>query len=146
MISNQVRLTIARPASDVFAHVTDPRQFSQFNSIVEPTNILSKTPPAVGSTFTLNVHDGAQAVPVRVEVTRYDPSKMFAYRSLSGEPLSVLARYFFDDEGSKTRIIYAQELTPHRPPDTTGAGNIQRDIQTHLEHDLAQLKASLETT
>jgi uncharacterized membrane protein len=144
MIENQVIITIDCPADIVFAHLTNPNNFANFDSVIEKTSILSKTPAAVGSEFTMDVRDGEQRVPVTFRVTRFDPSRFFAYRSISGTETTIVVRYFLEDEASKTRITFLQQVDPGGPIDQTRADAIRHETQQRIEHDFQQLKAALE--
>jgi carbon monoxide dehydrogenase subunit G len=144
MIENQVIITIDRPADVVFAHLTNPKNFANFDSVIEKTSILSQTPAAVGSEFTMDIRDVEQRIPVTFRVTRFDPHRFFAYESVLGTDMSIVVRYFLEDEGSKTQITYHQQIDPGDSIDQARADVIQRETQQRIERDFQQLKAALE--
>lgn len=144
MIENQVIVTINCPADVIFAHLTDPKNFANFDSIVDKTNILSQTPAAVGSEFTMDIRDGEHRTPVTFRVTRFDPHRFFAYESVSGTELSIVVRYFLTTEGEKTELTFNQQIDPGNAIDSARAEAIRQETQQRIERDFQKLKQALE--
>jgi uncharacterized protein YndB with AHSA1/START domain len=112
MIKFTVGTDIARPVTDVFGYVTDPAKLATWQ-----TNTISAVPqddkPIGPGSRVREVHraPGGKQLASLVEVSEYDPNRVFALRMLEG-PLPIHARITFDPTELGTRL----QLDAHGQP------------------------------
>jgi uncharacterized protein YndB with AHSA1/START domain len=104
MIEFTVGTEIRRPPAEVFAYVTDPAKLATWQ-----TNTISAAPetdqPFGPGTRVREVHraPGGKQLASLVEVSEYEPNRVFALRMLEG-PLPVHARITFEEAEAGTRV------------------------------------------
>ena len=112
MIQFTVSAEIARPPTEVFAYVTDPTKLAtwQTNTISAVTE--DDQPLGVGTRLR-EVHraPGGKELASLVEVSEYEPDRVFALRMLEGA-LPIHARITFDPNEQGTRV----QFTAHGQP------------------------------
>jgi uncharacterized protein YndB with AHSA1/START domain len=117
MIKFTVATEIARPATEVFAYVTDPAKLATWQ-----TNTISAVPednqPFGLGTRLREVHraPGGKQLASLVEVSEYEPDRVFAMRMLEGA-LPIHARITFEPTELGTRMqldAYGQPSGPIR--------------------------------
>jgi uncharacterized protein YndB with AHSA1/START domain len=112
MIKFTVGTEIARPVTDVFQYVTDPAKLATWQ-----TNTISAVPqddkPIGLGTRVREVHraPGGKELASLVEVSEYEPSRVFALRMLEGL-LPIHARITFEASDLGTRL----QLDAHGQP------------------------------
>jgi uncharacterized protein YndB with AHSA1/START domain len=77
-------IEIDRPQADVFAYVTDPTRFVEWQKHVLSGRMDGSGPAEVGSKCVTTRQIGFAKRPVTAEVTRLDPPKHWAVRGLDG--------------------------------------------------------------
>ena len=77
-------IEIARPAEDVFAYVTDPSRFSEWQDDVVSARFETAQPPGVGSRFRTIRRMGRNERVVTQEITAYAPPTSWAARGIDG--------------------------------------------------------------
>jgi len=112
MIQFTVEIEIVRPAGDVFAYITDPTKLATWQ-----TNTLSLVagedgPLRVG-TPPREVHSapGGKQLASLVEVSEYEPDRVFALRMLEGA-LPIDARITFEPMELGTQVLLAAHGRP----------------------------------
>lgn len=102
MSSFSTSIRIARAVEDVFAYVSDPRNFPAWNSAVVAVS-------GEGPRFVM--HRQLPGGPVRndVEITRCEPPSVFAIRTTSG-PTPLRYRYRFEPAGDGTLLTLDAEV------------------------------------
>jgi uncharacterized protein YndB with AHSA1/START domain len=112
MIQFTVGTEIARPPTDVFAYVTDPAKLAtwQTNTI---SAVAENAQPFGLGTRMREVHraPGGKQLASLVEVSEYEPDRVFALRTLEG-PLPIHARITFESTELGTRL----QLDAHGQP------------------------------
>lgn len=112
MIEFSVETEIARAPEEVFAYVTDPAKLPTWQ-----TNTVSITQEGDGplglGTRLREVHSapGGKELKSLVEVSEFDPPKVFALRMIEG-PLPIDGRIVLEPAGDGTRITFAGSGQP----------------------------------
>jgi uncharacterized protein YndB with AHSA1/START domain len=75
---------IERPQSEVFAYVTDPSKFSEWQAGVESGSTEDGATPKVGSTCITMRRVGASTRQVTSRVTQLDPPRSWGVRGING--------------------------------------------------------------
>ena len=101
-------IEIARTPAEVFAYVTDPSRFSEWQDAVVSAHLEDDRPPGPGSRMKLTRRMGGREQTVTSELTEYNPPRSYAFRAIDGpvrlsgkgrvEPLDGGARSRFDFE------------------------------------------------
>lgn len=143
MIDFTVAIAIDRPASDVFAYVTDPARLPTWQTNTVEVEQLTDGPLGVGTQLH-EVHraPGGRRATSRVEVVEHEPPRRFALRILDG-PLPVDGSFAFAPAGGGTRV----ELHAHGAPSgplRLASPLLRRVLRRQFTADLARLKRVLE--
>ncbi len=115
MIQFTVGTEIGRRPAEVFAYVTDPAKLAtwQTNTI----SAVADTDRPVGlGTRVREVHraPGGRQLASLVQVSEYEPDRLFAPRTLDG-PLPITARITFEPTKFGTRLQFAAHGQPSGP-------------------------------
>ncbi|PWU46488.1 hypothetical protein DLE60_01920 [Micromonospora globispora] len=105
-------IEIARPPDEVFAYVTDPSRFAEWQDDVVRAEAAG--PPVVGSRFTTTRRIGGVERTMTQEVTESSPPRRWAVHGVDGpirpnvtinvEPL---------DDGARSRVTFALDFEGH---------------------------------
>ena len=104
---------IGAPPAEVFAYVTDPSHFTEWQdavvSAVLEDDVLSR-----GSRILLTRKTGPQTQTVTSEITEYNPPHGYAFRVLDG-PVRAIGRGTLAplDEGARTRYQFELDFEGH---------------------------------
>ena len=106
---------IARPCEEVFAYVTDPSRFAEWQFDVVSVHIEGDRPPGVGSRFTTIRRIGHGDRTMTQEITEISPPRSWAAHGVTGpirpnvdvtvEPLA---------DGTRSRVTFALDFDGHR--------------------------------
>jgi uncharacterized protein YndB with AHSA1/START domain len=142
VIRFETSVQIARPVEEVFAYVSEPENFSRWNSAVRTVR-RTMGEGEVGSTFTM-VRDlpGGRAEN-ELEITVLDRPATFAIRTVSG-PTPFVYRYAFSDGAGVTLLALDAQV------ELSGIGELlgplaRRAVKTGVDANLATLKDVFET-
>ncbi|WP_077488728.1 SRPBCC family protein [Sinomonas mesophila] len=83
MISIEDRITIARPAEDVFAFIADLNNIPTWQSEVVTSKVVTPGPTRVGTRFTEDVKMGPRRTTANCEVTEFAPGSMMGFTATS---------------------------------------------------------------
>src|SRR5450755_4643022 len=110
MIQFTVGTEIARPPSEVFAHVTDPAKLATWHTI---SAVAEDDQPFGLGARVREVHraPGGKQLASLVEVSEYEPDRVFGLRMLEG-PLPIHARITLEPTELGTRV----QLDAHGQP------------------------------
>ena len=145
MIEFTVGTEISSPVAEVFAYVTDPAKLATWQTSTISAATESERPFGPG-TRVREVHraPGGKQLASLVEVSEYEPNRVFALRMLQG-PLPVHARITFEATEAGTRL----QLEAHGRP-SGRMRLIQPFIRLILKRQFAAycatLKQALENT
>ncbi len=106
MIQFTVHTEIARPATEVFAYVTDPSKLAAWQTNAISAVAEEDRPLGLGARVR-EVHraPGGKHLASRVEVSEYEPDRVFALRMLEGA-LPIHARMTFEPTEVGTRVQF----------------------------------------
>jgi uncharacterized protein YndB with AHSA1/START domain len=143
MIDFTIETEIARPVSEVFAHVTDPSKLATWQRSTVSAIPEGDGPIALGTRLR-EVHraPGGRELASRVEVSEYEPDSVFALHMLEGA-LLLDARIVFEPTEDGTRMRFRVHGQP------AGAMRLaqpllRRSLKRQFERDCAMLKQLLE--
>ena len=142
MIAFQTDVRIARPIDEVFAYVSDPRNFPRWNSAVQVVRETSAAGHGLASTYLMERKlPGGRAVN-ELKIVASESPREFGIRATAG-PTPFLYRYRFTAENGETVMkLDAQVELP-------GAAALlpqlaRRAVRKGVDDNLATLKHVLE--
>jgi uncharacterized protein YndB with AHSA1/START domain len=145
MIQFTIETEIARPVSEVFAYVTDPTKLATWQTNTISAIVEGEGPLALGTRLR-EVHraPGGKQLTSLVEVSEYEPDRVFALRMLEGA-LPIHARITFEPTEQGTQIRFAAHGQP------SGAMRLaepvlNRSLKRQFDGYCANLKRALEST
>jgi uncharacterized protein YndB with AHSA1/START domain len=115
MIEFTIETEIERPVGEVFAFATDPAKLPSWQTNTVTAELLGDGPLRLGSRLR-EVHrgPGGKELESVVEVSEYEPDRLFALRMVEGA-LPVHARLAFEPEGEGTRMRFTVHGRPSGP-------------------------------
>jgi hypothetical protein len=136
---------IARSPEDVFAYVTDPSRFTEWQEAVVSADRVDTGPTQVGSTIKLTRRMGGREQTMTSELTDYSPPRSYAFRVLDG-PVRALGRGLIEPvgDGTSSRFDFQIDFEGH------GLGKlllplVRRSAKKELAQSHANLKRQLES-
>jgi hypothetical protein len=142
VITLETDVRIARPLEEVFAYVSEPLNFPDWNSAVQTVRNTSPAGTGVGSTYLMERElPTGRAVNELEVLTREWPSE-FAIRTTFG-PTPFLYRYGFSSENNETVVQLNAEI------DLSGPAALlpqlaRRGVKQGVDDNFAMLKRILE--
>jgi hypothetical protein len=129
----------------VFAYATDRSHLPDWQVGVVSVREMGDAPLAVGSKAAVNRRVGPRELHRTEEVTKLDPPRAWAYRSVGG-PVTVIATYTIEplDGGKRSRVKLALDLEGH------GVGRlliplvVRRQTRKQVPATVRRLKERLE--
>ena len=106
-MSTSTSIEVDRPAVDVFAYVTDPGRFHEWQNGVTKGHLATAGPPSVGDRCLTTRRIGFAERPVTSEVTNVDPPHNWGVRGIDGPvraAVDVTVEPLDDDERSTVTI------------------------------------------
>ena len=139
-------IEIARPPDEVYAYVTDPSRFPEWQHDVVRVHLEADRPPGVGARFTTTRRIGRVEQTTTQEVTRLDPPRSWAACGVDGpfRPSAAIAVAPLDG-GARSRVTFTLDfegqgigrllpLEVIRRMAAKGAPRSYRNLQERLEH------------
>jgi uncharacterized protein YndB with AHSA1/START domain len=137
-------IEISRSPDEVFAYITDPARFTEWQDDVVSVRLAGGGPPTVGSRFTTVRRIGRTQRTMTQEITKIDPPSSWAVHAVDGpirphvnitvEPLS---------DGTRSRVTFALDFEGHgfgellvpmvRRMASKGAPRSYRNLKERLE-------------
>lgn len=144
MIDFTIETEIARPTSAVFAYVTDPSKLATWQKSTVSAIPEGGGPLGLGTRLR-EVHraPGGKELASRVEVSEYEPDRVFALRMLEGA-LPLDARIVFEstEKGTQLRFrVHGQPTGPMRIAQPL----LRRTLKRQFASDCERLKQMLES-
>jgi uncharacterized protein YndB with AHSA1/START domain len=137
---------IARSPQDVFAYVTDPSRFTEWQDAVVSARLEGDGPPRQGSRLKLTRRTGRREQTLTTELTEYSPPRSYAFRGIDG-PIRPIGKGTVEPVGDGERSRFRFEL------DFEGKGIgklllplVRRQAQQELLQTHENLKRRLEST
>jgi uncharacterized membrane protein len=142
VIGLQTSIVVGRPIEEVFAYVSDPRNYPSWNSAVQIVRPISPGSEGVGSTYSMERRLPAGRATNQIEVVVHEYPGEFAIRTTSG-PTPFLYRYRFAGEGDRTVVELDGQV---ELPALTGIIQplVRRAVKQGVDDNLAMLKLILE--
>ena len=103
MIAFESEVGIDRPVEEVFAYVSDPRNFHSWNSAVRDVRPSSTAANGPGSTYTMKRQLPTGVATNQLEIVALEQPYDFAIRTTAG-PTPFLYRYRFGVENGETIV------------------------------------------
>jgi uncharacterized protein YndB with AHSA1/START domain len=100
---------IARPQDEVFAYVTDPSKFEEWQAGVEGGSTDAGTAPRVGAKCTTTRRIGGTAREVTSEITMIDPPTRWAIHGIDG-PIRAIVNVTVEPLNGSTQSCVTIEL------------------------------------
>ena len=135
---------VSRPAEEVFAYVTDPSTFPEWqNGVVR--GHMNESPTRVGSECTTVRNIGGREREVHTTITDYDPPRRWADRGVHG-PIRAIVEVLVEPiaDGSQSRVTINLDFTGH------GIGRllvplvVRRQAAREMPENMRRLKQRLE--
>lgn len=141
-IANSVE--IARRPEDVFAYVTDPRRFHEWQDAVVRAEPEGDGPMAAGSRLKLTRRMGKREQTMTSQMTEYDPPRSYAFRVVDG-PVRAIGKGVVEPVGEdRSRFSFELDFEGH------GIGKlllplVRRSAKKELLETHGSLKRKLES-
>ena len=98
-----------RPPQEVFDFVTNPANHAQWQSGTESAEWTSDGPPGVGSTFEVVAKFMGRKIKTEVEITGWDPPKMYGFKLVAG-PFPVAGTSRFEQNDNCKHMTLAGQI------------------------------------
>jgi uncharacterized protein YndB with AHSA1/START domain len=137
---------INRRPEDVFAYVTDPSRFSEWQDAVVSASLQGSGPPQPGSRLTLTRRMGKREQTMTSELTEYSPPRSYAFRVIDG-PVRAFGKGRFEPlgEGDRTRFTFELDFEGHGIGKVLVPLVVRRQAAKELPESHANLKNRLES-
>ena len=143
MIDFTVETPIERPAGEVFAYATDPERLATWQTNTVSSTLEGPGPLGLGSRLR-EVHrgPGGKEFPSVVEVTEYEPDRVFALQVREGTPVHARMTFEPTERGTCLRFRAHGRLTG---PMRLAEPLLGRMLRRQFTEQCATLKRVLET-
>jgi uncharacterized protein YndB with AHSA1/START domain len=137
---------IDRSPADVFAYVTDPSHFAEWQDAVVRAETLDDGAPHQGSRISLTRRLGKREQTMTSELTAYDPPEGYAFRVVDG-PVRARGQGRFEplDDGKRTRFTFELDFDGHGIGKLLVPLVVRRQAAKELPESHANLKRRLES-
>jgi uncharacterized protein YndB with AHSA1/START domain len=142
MIAFATSVGIERPIEEVFAYVSDPRNFPRWNSAVQAVRPTAQGSSSVGSTYTMERRLPSGHATNQLEIVALERPREFAIRTTAG-PTPFLYRYRFAAQNGGTSVHLDAQV------ELDGVAALaswlaRRAVRKGVDDNLATLKLILE--
>lgn len=136
---------IDRRPEEVFAYVTDPSHFTEWQAAVVSAHAEGTGPLQQGSTMVMTRRMGKREQTMTSEYTEYDSPRSYAFRVLDG-PVRALGKGSFEPlgEGDRTRFTFDIDFEGHGIGKLLVPLVVRRQAQKELAQSHQDLKRTLE--
>ena len=136
---------IDRSPEDVFAYVTDPTRFTEWQDSVVSANVPDAEPIQLGSRFTMTRKMGGREQTMTSEITEHRPSSSYAFQVVDG-PVRAHGKGSFEplDGGARTRFTFELDFKGHGIGIVLVPLVVRRQAAKELPATHANLKERLE--
>jgi ribosome-associated toxin RatA of RatAB toxin-antitoxin module len=137
---------INRTPEDVFAYVTDPTRFPEWQDAVVSARVLDSDPIKQGSKISLTRRMGKREQTMTSELTEYNPPRSYAFRVTDG-PVRALGKGRFEplDDGARTRFTFELDFEGHGIGKVLVPLIVRRQAAKELPQSHTNLKTRLES-
>jgi uncharacterized protein YndB with AHSA1/START domain len=137
---------IDRSPADVFAYVTDPSHFAEWQDAIVSARPLDEGEAKQGSRISLTRRMGKREQTMTSELTAYDPPEGYAFQVVDG-PVRARGHGRFEplDDGKRTRFTFELDFDGHGIGKLLVPLVVRRQAAKELPESHANLKRRLET-
>jgi uncharacterized protein YndB with AHSA1/START domain len=137
---------INRRPEDVFAYVTDPSNFTEWQNAVVSAHAMGTGPLQQGSKISLTRRMGKREQTMTSELTEYTPPRSYAFRVIDG-PVRAFGQGKFEplDEGDRTRFTFELDFEGHGIGKLLVPLVVRRQAAKELPESHENLKRRLES-
>jgi uncharacterized protein YndB with AHSA1/START domain len=138
---------IDRKPEDVFAYVTDPSRFTEWQDAVVRASRLDDGPVQRGSKISLTRRVGRREQTMESELTEYTPPRSYAFRVLDG-PVRARGNGTFEplSNGERTRFTFELDFDGHGIGKLLVPLVVRRKAAKELPESHESLKQRLESS
>jgi uncharacterized membrane protein len=138
---------IDRKPDDVFAYVTDPSRFTEWQDAVVSARLQDDGPVKQGSKLSLTRRMGKREQTMTSELTAYDPPRSYAFRVLDG-PVRAIGNGKFESlaNGDRTRFDFELDFEGHGIGKLLVPLFVRRQAEKELAESHRKLKERLESS
>jgi len=137
---------IDRSPDDVFAYVTNPTHFTEWQDAVVSAQRIDSGPIKRGSQLTLTRRVGKREQTMTSELTDYTPPRSYAFRVVDGPVRAVGTGHFEPlDDGARTRFTFELDFEGHGIGKLLVPLVVRRQAEKELPQSHANLKRQLES-
>jgi uncharacterized membrane protein len=104
MIKHSNSIEIKAPVGEVFAFISNLENIPKWQSEVVNSRVLSSGPLQKGTRFEEVVTVMGKKMPTLCEVTDYQPTKIFGFKSDSANMISYIGQFQFEPNGTGTKL------------------------------------------
>ena len=136
---------IDRSPDEVFAYVTDPFHFTEWQTAVVSASAEGPGPLQEGSRLIMTRRMGRRQQTMTAEYTEYDSPRSYAFRVLDG-PVRALGKGSFESlgEGERTRFTFEIDFEGHGIGKLLVPLVVRRQAHKELAQSHEDLKRTLE--
>ena len=138
----ETHVRIRRPIEDVFAYLSDPANFPDWNSAVHAVRTTSETPKDAGSTYSMERELPNGRAENELEIVALDSPREFTIRTTSG-PTPFRYRYQLSSENGETIVSLDAEVELEGAA-AFAAPLARRAVKRGVDDNFAGLKRILE--
>jgi uncharacterized protein YndB with AHSA1/START domain len=136
---------INRNREDVFAYVTDPARFHEWQEAVVRASRQDAGPVQQGSRISLTRRMGKREQTMTSELTEYSPPESYAFRVVDG-PVRAMGKGRFEPLGdARTRFTFELDFEGHGLGKLLVPLYVRRQAAKELPESHANLKKQLES-
>jgi len=135
---------IERSREDVFAYVTDPSRFPEWQEAVVRASVQGSGPLQQGSRIELTLRMGKREQTMTSELSEYSPPESYAFRVIDG-PVRAVGNGRFETLGEdRTRFTFELDFRGHGIGKLLVPLFVRRQAAKELPESHAKLKKQLE--
>lgn len=139
-------IEVDRPPTEVFAYVTDPSRFSEWQDGVVSGHMANDGPPLPGDRCITNRRIGFAERPVTSEVTHIDPPRTWGVRGIDG-PIRAEVNVTVEPLGPdpRSRVTIALDFVGHGIGQLLVPLVVRPQARKEMPANVKRLKERLET-
>jgi uncharacterized protein YndB with AHSA1/START domain len=139
-------IDINRPQDEVFAYVTDPSTFAEWQAGVVGASIEAGATPAVGSTCVTTRRIGGRERGSTSEVTKLEPPRSWAVHGIDG-PIRAIVNVTVEprDRSAQSRVTIEVDFEGHGIGKLLVPLVVRRQARSEMPANCRRLKQRIET-
>jgi hypothetical protein len=135
---------IYRPITEIFNFISTPENDFQWQYGILASAQISEGAARVGAFFRSIGHFMGRRIESTFEVTEYEPTRKYGFKSHSG-PMDLRTLYTFETENGATKINVSTTASGVNLSPQADGGVLEKHMKKQLKENLALLKKILET-